>query len=178
MEETNTHWRKFDFRKTCLEFIIDGISESLRLLKQRIQNDPNYDGLFYFEDAEQVLGLAFIAFQSYINGSIYDLYNDLSNKEIFYKIVPKMEKSNRTKIELVISVANYFKHKDDSRLHSATEKTLRDFNLIDDSNPIKSPVIDALDILTLNYEIKEISEIVFDWRETLFNQFENSINGN
>lgn len=174
METSKTHWRIHDFRKDCLEYIIEGISESLELLKQRTKNDPNYDGLFYFEDTEQVLGLAFVAFQSYINGSIYDLYHDLSQKEKYYKISHVIEKHNRTKIELVISISNYFKHKDDNALHQATEKTLRAFNLIDDSNPIRSPVVDSLEILTNKYELKEILEILFDWRKILFTEFENS----
>lgn len=176
METTKTHWRKYDFRKDCLEFIIRGINESLGLLEQRAKDDPNYGGLFYFKDTEQVLGLAFIAFQTYINGSIYDLYNDVTNKEKYYKIIPEYGKSNRTKIELVISISNYFKHKDENRLHPPTEKVLRDFDLIDDTNPIRSPVIDALEILTKDSELKEISEIIFDWREILFNQFDKSIN--
>ena len=81
------------------------------------------------EESEPIYGLAFIAFQNYINGSINDFADSLKEKESYYKLELNSVEGNRSKIELIIGLANYAKHKDEGTPHKGTKDILDYFKL-------------------------------------------------
>lgn len=165
-----THWRKFDYRIASVQYIFEGIEYSISQLKQRCKENPVYAEM-YGEELEPMYGMVFISLQNYINSSIFDLFNTLNNKEIRYRQDKVIDKSTKTRIELIIGLANYFKHRDDDRdLRSGTSNILRelDINYNDDSEDYYSPIYLGLEILTENDRLSDLISIIKEWRANLW----------
>jgi hypothetical protein len=150
--------------------IITGLENSIQTIVQKNKENDWYDGFWMREESEPIYGLAFIAFQNYINGSINDLFGKLDNKVQYYKLDKKLKDFERTQIELIIGLANYYKHKD-SKLHNGTVEILNSFNLDINSDNIidNSPIFEGLEILNKAWNLFEIQKIVTDYRKNLLN---------
>lgn len=168
-----THYLRHDHRKEILEMVISGFEHSIKELRQRIDQIHWYDGGWFVEEAEPIFGLACIAYQNYINSSIYDRFGNLDSKLDLYKKGNNSINNKRTEIELIIALANYFKHRDDERpLHKGTETVLQDLELeyIDIIEPERLPILMGVDILSESWSLKDITNIVTAWRESLWTE--------
>lgn len=166
-----THYLRLDHRKEILEMIVAGFQKSINELYGRINQIHWYDGDWFDEEAEPILGLTFIAYQNYINSSIYDRFNSLNDKSSSYKLGSKSLNGNRTEIELIIAVANYYKHRDDEYpLHKGTEAVLTDLGLehFEIIEPENRPIIKGIEILSEKWNLSDITKTVTDWREALW----------
>lgn len=164
-----THIYEIDYRKESLNLIIIGLDNSIQTLVQKNKDLSWYDGIWFREESEPIYGLAFIAFQNYINGSINELFDKPENKIQYYKIDPNYKDFGKPLIELIIGLANYYKHKD-SKLHRGTIEVIESFNLdIGSENVIDdSPIFDGLEILNYEWNLFVIQKIVTDYRRRLF----------
>lgn len=166
-----THYLRHDYRKEILELIVAGFEVSVKELHKRMDQIEWYDGGWFVEEIEPILGLTYIAYQNYINSSIYDKFENLDNKLTLYKNGSKLINRKRTEIELIIAVANYYKHRDDSgTLHKGISNVLKDLELeyINIIEPEKLPVIKGIDLLSDSWNLKDITKKVTDWRESLW----------
>ncbi len=167
----NIHYRKVDYRIESLEITISGLENSIAKLRERVDAKDYYDGLWLLEESEPIFGLAFVAVQNYINSSIYDRFENLDDKSERYKLGEIINDFARTDIELIISIANYFKHRDDAKdLHRNTTKTLQDFNFQFDKdiNLENSPIIKGLEIFSKDLKFGSVIHSVKNWREKLW----------
>lgn len=168
---TLTDIRQFDYRIKILHIIISGLENSILELKMKLDELEWYDGLWLLEESEPICGLAFIAMQNYINSSIYDRFESMEKQYLAYKMGNKISGTERTDIELIISIANYFKHRDHPNdLSGETSRILADFHLhsyqgADISN---SPIFKGLEIFSENWEFKEYVKAVEIWRAKLW----------
>ncbi len=165
-----THWRKHDYRIESLKLVISGIEESINKLKLKIEEEDWYDGGWFIEEAEPMLGLCFVAFQNYINSSIYDRFEHLTKQYEKYKLGKYSFNSKRTDIELIIAIANYFKHRDSQKkIFTETIKILNDFNLQSKEWEFSySPIYKGFDILSKENKLSDLINIVETWREELW----------
>src|ERR1700761_8434801 len=124
-----TNWRRHDFRYKSLFMVIDGLNKSIAELEKNVTDIHWYDGDWLMEETEPIYGLAFIAIQNYINGSIADIDGSTKNKNLFYKKDKPIDGYDRTPIELIIALANYIKHKEDGAPHTGTLSIFSSFNL-------------------------------------------------
>ncbi len=176
-----THYLRNDFRIDSLRLVMIGLENSISKLNEKCEEISWYKETFWDEEIEPIYGLAFIALQNYVNGSIYDLYKTLTDKEKKYKIEKIINQSGRTNIELIIGLANYFKHRDDQRdLRSGTSNILSDFDIkyADSIDVLNSPIFKGLDILSVDWRLSELIEIVQIWRESLWKKEENTMSSN
>ncbi|SNR97710.1 hypothetical protein [Flavobacterium sp. ov086] len=160
-----------DYRANSLDVVINGLKRSIDELKHFSEKNQWYDGLFLLEDSEHIFGLAFIAFQNYINASIKDL-TAMGGKELqrkYYKHDVILS-HNYTRIELIICLANYIKHKEDDtqEFHMHTKKVLEvfSFNTDKDCDITESAVFKGLDLLDKNWDLIVIKNFVFQWRKS------------
>jgi len=169
---TYTHYLRFDHRAVSLDMTIKGLSETITILKHQVNEIDWYDGDWFMEESEPIYGLAFIAFQNYINGSIKDFADCLKGKESFYKIEQNPKSSNRSKIELIIALSNYAKHKEEGIPHKGTKDILDHFELtyIDVTYLDKSPIFQGITLLNEEWNLFQIKNIVTDWREYLWSR--------
>jgi len=177
---TKTHWNRHDFRIESLTITISGLEKSIIELREKLDEIEWYDGLWLLEESEPVYGLVFIALQNYINSSIYDRFENLEKQYLMYKLGRKINDTERTDIELIISLANYFKHRDQPKmLFPETQKILNDFSLRfeQDVDIENSPIFKGLDLFTANWNIFKLIDTVKEWREKLWID-ENNTNHN
>lgn len=168
---TLTHWRKIDYRKSYLELVIYGMEESIAQLELRVKEIEWYDGGFSLDDVEPIVGLAFIAYQNYIISSIYDRFGEIQNRNEHYKVGSTLLLEKITEIELIIAIANYYKHRDDeSELRNPTKRVLDDLDLNYTSSlpPKEQAILQGLGILSKSGSLKEITNKVLEWRELLW----------
>lgn len=167
---TRTHYLRIDHRAVSLDMTIKGLAKTIKVLKNQIDEIDWYDGDWFMEESEAIYGLAFIAFQNYINRSINDFADSLKEKESYYKYGQSSKKGNRSKIELIIGLANYAKHKDEGTPHKGTKDILDHFKLT--YNDViyldKSPIFQGLTLLSEEWDLFQVKNIVTSWREHLW----------
>lgn len=166
-----THFNRIDNRLESLNITFKGLEVSITYLRQKSKQIEWYDAGWFAEEAEPIYGLAFICLQNYINSSIKDRFEIVEKRFDKYKIGAKNIDYQRTDIELIIAIANYFKHKDDNRgFHNGTKNILNDFNIKFEKgiDVLYSPIFESLNILTENWELNELSFKVSKWREQLW----------
>lgn len=170
---TQTHWKRYDFRIESLRGTIQGLEYSISELKNKIETISWYDTLWFKEESEPIFGLIFIALQNYINSSVYDRFESLEKQYLKYKTGEKVNNTDRTDIELIIAIANYYKHRDHpGNLTGETPKILKDFNLqfgknVDVEN---SPIFKGLEIITDYSTFEMLINAVEKWRENLWRE--------
>jgi len=176
------HYLRRDSRIRVTKDIISPFQLQLENIKQICSKDSYiYWDSVYADDTEHLVGTAFIVLQNYINSSISDLFPDLSKLSEKYSIDKKVNDSQTTRIELIIAIANYYKHRDSpSKLHPKTVRPLDDLNIVykeiyDEQNDIYShkigscsPVFEGLSLLSELWDFNDLINIVSDWRENMW----------
>jgi len=165
-----THWRSHDSRIESFRLTIYGLEKSILELRTKAEELEWYDGLWFLEESEPLYGMSFIAAQNYINSSIYDRY-ELKEHYLKYRIGDQIEDTGRTRIELIISIANYFKHRDHPKaIYDDTKNVLIDFNLQfgKDIDINDSPIFKAMEIFSKKWEMVELINVCKDWREKIW----------
>ncbi|THD31918.1 hypothetical protein [uncultured Flavobacterium sp.] len=165
--------KEHDFRANSLDKTISALYTTILEMEEFRKENYWYDGLFFLEDTEHIFGLAFIAFQNYINASIKDLTNiggkDLQTK--YYKLGNKLKPSNYTLIELIVALANYIKHKEDDAedFHRSTRNVLTNFklNTNKDCDITESAIFKGLDKIDQDWNLKNIQSRVEEWRRDI-----------
>lgn len=153
--------------------IIEGLSKSIAELEKNVEDIHWYEGDWLMEETEPIYGLAFVAMQNYINGSISDIAGTVKNKIIYYKKDKLIDGYNRTTIELIIALANYIKHKEDGMPHIATLAIFESFKLRYDTIYLdEAAIFQGLALLNINYDLFKIMEHILSWRESLWTEIE------
>jgi hypothetical protein len=109
-----------DWRIDPLEHVVEGIDAGLAAIGAQIRGPEWYDGAHACDDAEPLLGLGFVAFQTYAVGAVADLNRIRADRGKPKKKKPDCFscdlvtlRAGVTRIQLVHAVANYFKHHDE-----------------------------------------------------------------
>ncbi len=167
-----THILQVDYRAVSLNIIINGLNDAIKVLGNQIDEIHWYDGDWFMEESEPIYGLAFIAFQNYINGSINDFKGELKNKEELYKLSQNSDNYSKSRIELIIGLANYSKHKDEGTPYKGTKEILDYFKLNYENISFldESPVFQGLPILDKDWDLLKIRDLVTEWRKSLMSQ--------
>ena len=113
------NWHEMDFRIDPLHDVIIGIEAGLTAIQKRLEEDDG-DGIVALEHAEPLLGLGFVAVQTYALGTFCDLnrIRECSGKSIVtktdcYASDTILVKGKATRIQVINATANYFKHHDE-----------------------------------------------------------------
>ncbi|RZK27267.1 MAG: hypothetical protein EOO43_00150 [Flavobacterium sp.] len=166
-DKFKSHAWRLDYRKESLVQIITGLKAAITTLEDRVNEGSWYDGSFFLEDAEPIVGLAFIACQNYIYGSIKDRFITTETAKLARLTSPIIKQYNRTVIELIIVLANYCKHMDGD-LTKATKGILNDFKFKFDGGIDSTPIFDGLELLSTKWDLEEVLLKVLTWREELW----------
>jgi hypothetical protein len=184
------HFFRKDTRIENIKNIINPFQKQLNNVAELCKDDSfDWWDNFYADDTEHLTGTVFIILQNYINSSISDLYPDLTKLHLKYSLDQKvLENSKTTRIELIITIANYYKHRDlPSELHKYTIKPLEDLNIeykeIYDIENNKffhkmgasSPVFNGFSLLSEKWNFNDLIKIVEEWRENLWNEEEKKV---
>lgn len=178
-----SHYLRNDTRIEVVRNIINPFINQLDDIRDICKEEGSIYWDIYEEESEHLIGTALIVFQNYINSSISDLYPKLPKLYSKYTL-DKLVNQNceTTRIELMIALANYYKHRDlPTELHKHTTKPLDNLkidyreihNLENNDYSYKigagSPIFNGLTLLSEKWDLNDLIEIVSDWRENLWN---------
>ncbi len=172
---------EFDWRIDPLYDVVVGIDAALAAIGRRMHEDDWFDGLWAREHVEPVLGLGFVAAQTYAVGTWSHLNKIRSSsgkspidKRACYGCDPIKVKGQVTRLELINATANYFKHHDewtgwsDNRA-AATTQILNRVGITEQS---ESPCIEAAEVFCgSGWEFILVHEVVKEWRAHVHNVF-------
>jgi hypothetical protein len=160
-----------DWRIGPLHDIVQGIDAAIAAVRERI-DAGEIDGLEALNHAELILGLGFVAFQSYALGTWADLntIRKLAGKPPVdkldcYQCDPiTLKPSGLTRIELINSAANYFKHHDEWSRWPANE-TARTLSRAGITQQKEFPCTEVMRIFCGDsWRLIVLHEIVREWR--------------
>lgn len=178
MEEIVHFWFEPDERILGLEAMFKGFSSALKVFTEKGERCSGYYADFYFEETELIYGVVLLSLQNYINKTCVDFLEEdvLKNYKAsqLYNKGSKIVCGDITQIQLIIALANYFKHRDDkNELRTLTEECFRKVNILRFSKKGDERYEDTLIIeglLLLIKDIRDVSDllqIVKDWRKNI-----------
>jgi hypothetical protein len=172
------HLQEIDWRIEPLHVVIVGIGAGLSAIQKRMDAEEDFDGLSAREYAEPLLGLGFVAAQTYAVGTVSDL-----NRVRMSRGKSKEEKLNKnkcysqdtfikgdvTRIQLINASANYFKHHDEWGMRWPTNYDTETLGKVGITEKTDFPCIDAVELLCdTSWELNELLQILKEWRAHLF----------
>jgi len=182
------HLQEMDFRRNWLSKLFSAFTGMMKEIDQKLDTDDYYDGLDARDDAEFVLGIAFIAAQTYIVGTVADINAVLGKSKrseqdgllkarelLSLDVVLVANGVSRT--QLVYEIANYHKHHDewedwsDKGLNGRTVKTL---NACGIHKGTTHPCYEAATLLWPEEQLGEcgyLLNLLEDWRERVFRKY-------
>ena len=166
-----TDWKEFDFHKASMEITLSHLQNAINEISELEKKLDWFDGLTLLEQIEPVYGTSFIVLQNYINTSIYEHSRSLKKKIDYYQYGEKVQDSNLYKIELIIAIANYFKHRDDDQpLHAGTLHVFKMSRLKVGDDITESPILQALEGLAEDRQLNTLKSIVIGWRDKIWKE--------
>jgi hypothetical protein len=171
-----------DWRIRPLKHVVGGINAALAGIEAQIGDPEWYDGLHACDDAEPLLGLGFVAFQTYALGTVQDLNRILTrhwkrekDKHKYYCCDPIVLKGGVTRMQLINAVANYFKHHDEwSRWPTLKDRGFNDAQVlarVGITEKTEHPCIEATNLLCCtSWNMIVVHQIVLEWRAHLINE--------
>jgi hypothetical protein len=168
------HLREFDFRIDPLHDIISAVDSGLAAVRERL-NEKEADGFTALENAEPLLGLGFVAAQTYALGTWADLNVVRRNggkqpvtKMDCYACDPFTLKGGPTRIQVINAIANYFKHHDEWTVWPTNETTATLIR-IGITRRTEFPIVEVTQLFTgSDWELIVLHQIVKEWRDHVF----------
>ena len=176
------HYLRSDTRINIVKNIISPFQLQLNDVDEmcKKENYIHWDDC-YADDTEHLVGTVFIVLQNYINSSISDLFPDLKKLFTKYALDKKIGNTQTSRIELIIAIANYYKHRDSpTTLHENTSKIFDNLNInfkyVYDAEGDKyfheigsnSPVFTGFSVLSELWNFDDLINIVSEWRENMW----------
>jgi hypothetical protein len=171
---------EMDFRYSWISSIFQALEIGFLSVERRGEEEEWFDGLWQLEHAESLFGIAFVSAQTYILGTVQDV-----NKIREYAGKPSLEKvkyynddiklsgNGVSRIALINSVANYYKHHDewDSWPVNTTTKVLADVGI---TRQTEFPCYKAATVLWGQKKCQELGNllcIISEWRESTLKKY-------
>lgn len=174
------HIREVDWRIDTLEYVVVGIDAGLAAIDARIGNPKWYDGGDALDDAEPLLGLGLVAFQTYATGTVSDLNQirrscgktALTKRQCYNHDLAKVN-GMVTRIQLINSAANYFKHHDEWDSWPTGKQIgaedVKNLALLGITRKADHPCIKAVELLCgTSWKMIVMRQIVREWRAYIF----------
>jgi hypothetical protein len=166
-----------DWRIAPLHDIIVGIEAGLTTVRERLEEEG--DGISARDHAETLLGLGFVAAQSYVLGTWTDLNRIRDNsarapitKGDCYASDSITVRAGITRIHVINATANYCKHHDEWRAwpHNETARILAAVGITKET---EFPCIHATELLCgPTWRLIVLHQIVREWREYVIRTFQ------
>lgn len=171
------HLNEIDFRATPLRTLCTSSTNAISDLIKLSKEPGILDGLTAMEYAEYFLGAVLVACQAYAVGTVSDINKirisaDESelDKLALYKLGRKSG-VNYTSVELINSLANFFKHNEewDAWPENHTTKTLRYYGVNETTDfPLYSGIGKIIGDST---DLRELCRVLEDWRFLLIHKY-------
>jgi hypothetical protein len=175
-----THFLEIDFRYGWLSTILEALETGLGGISMMGEDVPWFDGGWEIEYSESVYGIAFVSAQTYILGTTQDVNkirqhggrNEL-DKIAYYSDDPHPLENGVSRLRLINSIANYYKHQDEwsSWPSNYTTKDLAAVNIGQNTD---FPCYEAALKLWPGEDVDNLQSllpIVSNWRTYILNKY-------
>jgi hypothetical protein len=165
---------EIDRRIGPLQDVMAGVEAGLQRIHGRLEEESWYDGLHALDDSEPLLGVAFVAAQIYIEGTVGDIWRlrnndtpigDRQSKRLLAKWLPrgKVVVPGIARVQLIYAVANYYKHHESA--YCPRPHVLRTLRVAGIAANATHPCSRAANILCgEGMRLRALCEIVREWR--------------
>ena len=177
---------EIDWRYSSIRNIFGTLSESLQTVVDKLHeaeqsgDDIAFD--FALEQAEGLCGIAFVAAQTYIAGTVADVNRiassstSLKKDQLLRNYSDDLAQINLTKLELCDAMANYFKHHDEWQRWSGRgrkQKTVAILQTIGIKESDNYPCIKAVHILLSQdeWDLIPLLKLLSKWRESVIETY-------
>lgn len=174
---------EIDWHYASIRRIFEALSEGLEMVEKDLDeaeyaNNPYFDVDNALEEADSLLGIAFVTAQTYITSTISDA-NIVGKPPVKYKkdqllknYSDLLPNTQVTKLEMCDAAANYFKHHDEWTGWTATglnQKTVAILQSVGINEDTEYPCVKALKVLlqTDDYDLKKLLDILSTWRKSV-----------
>ena len=173
-----------DLRESWISDLLASLSHGFVKIQEKLRDLDYYDVGFAKEQAETIFGLAFVAAQTYITGTISDMFEinsdcGLSKQDMLFHDSPQLNQ-NVSKIILVNAIANYFKHYEEWNgweIQRYNRQTIQTLNLVGINENTTYPCHVAAQMIWPNEVLCELSyllDVLVDWRKHLLERVKSS----
>jgi hypothetical protein len=170
---------EFDFRYDWVSLTFRALESGFESIRKKAAAESWFDGIWQLEHAESILGIAFVTAQAYILGTAEDANKILESngknrkhKIDHYADDPKPLPSGTSRVLLINSIANYYKHHDEWSPWPTNSSTTILANVgIDETSEF--PCYEAAKILWDENDIENLDNlmsIISEWRKYILSK--------
>lgn len=172
-----THYREADYRVDWIGDLFSSLNHGFSTIQEKLNYIDYFDGAFAQEQSETIFGIAFVTAQTYIAGTISDMLeiNSKSNlsKTDMLAIGSPIVVDDITKVQLINTIANYYKHCDEWngwKIEGTNKRTIEALNKCGISKQTSYPCHEAAQIIwptEVLCELNYLLTILVEWRKNL-----------
>jgi len=171
---------EINFRYGWLSTILEALETGFVSVSDMQKDIPWFDGGWEMEYAESIYGIVFVSAQTYILGTTQDInkIRKITGKKALNKIVYYSDDcqpwcNQVSRIRLINSIANYYKHQDEwvEWPTNHTTKDLAEIGIVENTD---FPCYEAALKLWQENDIgklQNLSQIVSNWRTHILSQY-------
>ena len=172
---------EFDFRYDWVSVTLYALKSAIDSVLKKGEDEPWFDGLWQMEHAESILGISYVAAQAYIVGAVEDVNRvrdsvgkNRLDKIYYYSDDPQPLPNGVSRILLINSLANYYKHHDewDKWPTNFTTKTLADVGIVEG---VEFPCCEASTKLGNEKQsdtLMNLLSIISEWRKHILSKYQ------
>jgi len=176
------HIREMDFRRDWIAELFHALTTAIENIENKIEEIDWFDGIFALEHTETILGVAFVAAQTYIAGTVADI-NELlgKSKHLTKRQLLELDGGSInncvTQMQLIDAVANYYKHHDEWVTWQPDERnryTISILNKCGITEKTEFPCNSAASLLWPEAELGKfhyLLDIMLHWRKRVFREY-------
>lgn len=179
-----THYREVDYRVDWIRDLFGSLNHGFATIQEKLNNIDYFDGAFAQEQAETIFGIAFVTAQTYIVGTVSDM-SEINSKGNLSKadmltIGSPIVVDNITKVQLINTIANYYKHFEEWsgwKVEGHNKKTIETLNKCGISGQTPYPCHEAAKIIwptEVLCELNFLLNILVEWRKNLLQYAKNA----
>jgi hypothetical protein len=169
-----------DFRYDWVSLTLHALKTGFESVREKAGENEWFDGLWQLEHVESILGIVFVAVQAYILGTVEDVNKiresngkGKKGKIEYYSDDDEPLPSGVSRILLINSIANYYKHHDewDTWPTNLTVRTLAGVGITEST---EFPCYEAAKNLWDENDIENLGNllsIISEWRKYILSKY-------
>jgi len=162
-----TYYREADYRVDWMKDLFNSLNHGFNSIQEKLNNIDYFDGIFAQEQAESIFGIAFITAQTYITGTLSDMAaiggDSKLQKSEMLSIGSPIITNEITKILLINTIANYYKHHEEWtgwKVEGHNRKTIKTLNKCGITEDTQYPCHEAAQIVWPTEAIFELNNLL------------------
>ena len=171
---------EFDFRYDWAYLVLNALKSGFEVLRKKSGDDLWFDGIWQNENAETIYGIAYVLSQAYILGVVEDVNKmrvdkgkEKLSKLVCYSDDPQRLQNGVSRISLINSLANYYKHHDEWAKwpSNSTTQTLTNVGIFEST---EFPCCYATTLLWDKEDLENLENlllIISKWRKYIISKY-------